>query len=260
MGRASSLAALEGPMPQGSAQVVVDEATVLLPLAGIIELAAERTRLDKDRAKAEAEAEKVRRKLDNQDFVARAKPEGGRGEPRPSAGARGRGGTAGGRDRTHQLSNSPAPVPRGRPGDKCLVLSDTSNGNICSSNRLLHNLGRREGASRLPAGRPYPSVRNQIHAFVKRHDRHTDPNLRQIERLLGRQRRRHPVGLAIGTGEHLQGSTRVLQNDIPPDGRNGAIFPQLVDPIRRAPTSDSTPRTQPRRREPAAPCPPPWCR
>jgi valyl-tRNA synthetase len=75
MGRASSLAALEGPMPQGSAQVVVDEATVLLPLAGIIDLAAERTRLDKDRAKAEAEAEKVRRKLDNQDFVARAKPE-----------------------------------------------------------------------------------------------------------------------------------------------------------------------------------------
>jgi valyl-tRNA synthetase len=62
-------------MPEGSAQVMVDEATVVLPLAGIIDLTAERARLEKDRAKAEAEAEKVRRKLANADFVARAKPE-----------------------------------------------------------------------------------------------------------------------------------------------------------------------------------------
>ena len=75
MGRASSVAALEGAMPSGSAQVVVDEATVVLPLAGVIDLAAERARLEKDRGKAEAEAEKVRRKLGNADFVARAKPE-----------------------------------------------------------------------------------------------------------------------------------------------------------------------------------------
>jgi valyl-tRNA synthetase len=75
MGRASSVAPLDGAMPDGSAQVVVDEATVVLPLAGIIDLAAERARLEKDRAKAEAEAEKVRRKLENADFVARAKPE-----------------------------------------------------------------------------------------------------------------------------------------------------------------------------------------
>jgi valyl-tRNA synthetase len=75
MGRANSVAALEGAMPEGSAQVVVDEATVVLPLAGIIDLTAERARLEKDRAKAEAEAEKVRRKLANADFVARAKPE-----------------------------------------------------------------------------------------------------------------------------------------------------------------------------------------
>ena len=75
MGRASSVAALEGAMPQGSAQVVVDEATVVLPLAGVIDLAAERARLEKDRGRAEAEADKVRRKLGNADFVARAKPE-----------------------------------------------------------------------------------------------------------------------------------------------------------------------------------------
>ena len=75
MGRASRVEALEGALPPGSAQVVVDEATAVIPLAGIIDLGAERARLQKDRAKAEAEAEKVRRKLANADFVARAKPD-----------------------------------------------------------------------------------------------------------------------------------------------------------------------------------------
>ncbi len=75
MARATEIRALDGPMPPGSAQVVVDEATVVLPLAGIIDLDAERARLDKDRLKALAEADKVTRKLDNADFVGRAKPE-----------------------------------------------------------------------------------------------------------------------------------------------------------------------------------------
>ena len=75
MARASEVVPLDGPMPPGSAQVVVDEATVVLPLAGIIDLGAERARLDKDRTKALAEADKVLRKLDNADFVSRAKPE-----------------------------------------------------------------------------------------------------------------------------------------------------------------------------------------
>ena len=75
MGRASGVATMDGAMPSGSVQVMVDEATVVLPLAGIIDLATERTRLENDRAKASAEAEKVRRKLENVDFVSRAKPE-----------------------------------------------------------------------------------------------------------------------------------------------------------------------------------------
>ena len=75
MGRASDVAPLQGPMPPGSTQIVVDETTVILPLAGVIDLAAERARLEKDRTKAESEADKVRRKLENVDFVARAKPE-----------------------------------------------------------------------------------------------------------------------------------------------------------------------------------------
>ena len=75
MARASSIGALEGGWPPGSAQVVVDEATVVLPLAGLIDLAAERTRLGRDMAKATAEADKAGRKLDNADFLTRAKPE-----------------------------------------------------------------------------------------------------------------------------------------------------------------------------------------
>ena len=75
MARASEIGALEGAMPKGSAQAVVDEATVVIPLAGLIDLEAERKRLEKDRGKALAEAEKVSRKLGNADFVARAKAE-----------------------------------------------------------------------------------------------------------------------------------------------------------------------------------------
>ena len=75
MGRASSVEPLDGPLPPGSAQIVVDEATVVLPLAGVIDLDAEHARLAKERAKARAEAEKVMRKLDNAEFVAKARPE-----------------------------------------------------------------------------------------------------------------------------------------------------------------------------------------
>jgi valyl-tRNA synthetase len=75
MARASELRALEGEVPQGSAQAVLDEATLVLPLAGLIDIEAERARLQRERAKVEAEAEKVARKLDNPDFVARAKEE-----------------------------------------------------------------------------------------------------------------------------------------------------------------------------------------
>jgi len=42
MARASEVRALDGAMPAGSAQAVLDEATVVLPLAGLIDLVAER--------------------------------------------------------------------------------------------------------------------------------------------------------------------------------------------------------------------------
>jgi valyl-tRNA synthetase len=75
MARASGVRELDGEMPHGSAQIVVDEATVILPLAGVIDLSAERARLARERAKAAAEAEKVVRKLESADFVGRAPAE-----------------------------------------------------------------------------------------------------------------------------------------------------------------------------------------
>ncbi|PHP67989.1 valine--tRNA ligase [Zhengella mangrovi] len=61
--------------PKGSAQIVVGEATVCLPLGDLIDLKAEAARLEKAHAKAAAEAEKIGRKLANEKFVANAKPE-----------------------------------------------------------------------------------------------------------------------------------------------------------------------------------------
>ena len=75
MARATEVRPVTEALPTGSAQAVLDEATVVLPLAGVIDLAAERTRLGKERNKAAAEAQKVARKLENADFVSRAPEE-----------------------------------------------------------------------------------------------------------------------------------------------------------------------------------------
>jgi valyl-tRNA synthetase len=59
----------------GAAQVVVDEATFVLPLAGVIDLDAERARLTKAIAAAEKERDSLSGRLSNPSFVERAKPE-----------------------------------------------------------------------------------------------------------------------------------------------------------------------------------------
>jgi valyl-tRNA synthetase len=75
LARASELRGLDGAMPKGAAQVVLDEATVVLPLADVIDVGAERARLGKERDKTAGEARKVAQKLDNADFVRRAPEE-----------------------------------------------------------------------------------------------------------------------------------------------------------------------------------------
>ncbi len=75
LARASEVRLLVGDVPKGSAQAVLDETTVVLPLEGLIDIAAERTRLGKERDKLAADAKKTRAKLENADFVARAPEE-----------------------------------------------------------------------------------------------------------------------------------------------------------------------------------------
>jgi valyl-tRNA synthetase len=56
-------------------QVVVDEATFILPLEGVIDLAAERARLTKAIEAAAKERDALAGRLNNPSFVERAKPE-----------------------------------------------------------------------------------------------------------------------------------------------------------------------------------------
>jgi valyl-tRNA synthetase len=72
MARASDIGPVTGAIPKDSAQAVLNEATIILPLAGLIDLDAERKRLTAARAKAVAELDKVNAKLANEDFVKRA--------------------------------------------------------------------------------------------------------------------------------------------------------------------------------------------
>jgi valyl-tRNA synthetase len=59
----------------GGAQIVVDEATFILPLEGVIDIAAERSRLTKAAEAAEKERDSLAARLGNPSFVERAKPE-----------------------------------------------------------------------------------------------------------------------------------------------------------------------------------------
>ena len=75
MARVTHVAALTGEVPKGSAQAVLDEATLIIPLEGLIDISAEQERLKKELAKAEDEIGKTEKKLANENFVTRAKPE-----------------------------------------------------------------------------------------------------------------------------------------------------------------------------------------
>jgi valyl-tRNA synthetase len=61
--------------PKGAALVVAGETTAAIPLAGLIDMDAEKARLKKEIAAAEVDIGKMNAKLDNPNFVARAKPE-----------------------------------------------------------------------------------------------------------------------------------------------------------------------------------------
>jgi valyl-tRNA synthetase len=61
--------------PEGAVQLLVRGEVAALPLKGVIDLAAERARLDKEIAKADADIKRVDAKLGNEKFVANAREE-----------------------------------------------------------------------------------------------------------------------------------------------------------------------------------------
>jgi len=67
--------ARDGSRPAVAASAVVEGAEVFLPLAGLIDLDEERARLAREAEKLLTDLESVKKKLRNQDFLAKARPE-----------------------------------------------------------------------------------------------------------------------------------------------------------------------------------------
>ena len=75
LARVESIAAETGGPTKGAAPVALAGATLVLPLAGIIDAGAERKRLEKEIGKLDGDIAKADKKLSNADFVAKADPE-----------------------------------------------------------------------------------------------------------------------------------------------------------------------------------------
>ena len=72
LARLESIEPLSGEMPKGAAQVVVEEATFVIPLEGLLDISAEIDRLNKEMGKQDATIGKLNGMLNNENFVARA--------------------------------------------------------------------------------------------------------------------------------------------------------------------------------------------
>ena len=59
---------------EGTLTVVAGDVTAILPLAGLVDLAAERERLQRELAEAEAERGRAEKQLANASFIAKAPP------------------------------------------------------------------------------------------------------------------------------------------------------------------------------------------
>jgi len=75
LARLSEIAFDDTAQAKGALQVVVDEATYILPLAGVLDVAGEKQRLSKEIAKLKGEVAKLDAKLGNEGFLAKAPPE-----------------------------------------------------------------------------------------------------------------------------------------------------------------------------------------
>ena len=72
MARLESLGLLKGDVPKGAVQDIINEATIVLPIADVIDVAGEQARLEKEIAKLDGEVKHFEKKLANKKFVANA--------------------------------------------------------------------------------------------------------------------------------------------------------------------------------------------
>ncbi len=73
LARLSGLETLEGgEVPKGAVQIVLDEATAVLPLAAVIDVSKELERLKREMTKADSEIAKFDKKLANAQFLSKA--------------------------------------------------------------------------------------------------------------------------------------------------------------------------------------------
>lgn len=75
MARLEKIEALNGDIPKGSIQAVVDKTTLILPIADIIDLDQERARLKKQIEKLDAEIKGIEQRLSNENFISKAPEE-----------------------------------------------------------------------------------------------------------------------------------------------------------------------------------------
>ena len=75
LARLSKAETTDAEAPKGSLQLVVDEATVILPIADVVDLQQERARLQKAIEKERQQIEKIEKMLNNQGFLAKAPEE-----------------------------------------------------------------------------------------------------------------------------------------------------------------------------------------
>ncbi len=73
--RLASVKTLDGAIPNGAVQAVLDGATIVLPIADVIDIDAEKNRLDKEIDKQHSEISHFQKKLGNEKFVANAPDE-----------------------------------------------------------------------------------------------------------------------------------------------------------------------------------------
>lgn len=75
LARLAKAEASEADAPKGALQMVIDEATIILPIADVVDLSQERARLQKAIEKEQQQVEKINKMLNNQGFLAKAPEE-----------------------------------------------------------------------------------------------------------------------------------------------------------------------------------------